>query len=83
MTMNWQDIPEIIQFGVNHNIYVYFNTVLYPQNISLQNCPRHVAQNIIDYYRNFAIIGEGHYYSYNKRQLKDLTKMLAYWHQLE
>jgi MoaA/NifB/PqqE/SkfB family radical SAM enzyme len=82
MTLNWQEMPEIIQYGIDHKIYIYFNTVFYPENLSLKNIDREFAVKIINYFEYFKFQGSGFYFNYNQKQLLGLTNMLKFWHQV-
>lgn len=82
MTLNWEEMPEIIQYGIDHEIYIYFNTVFYPEELSLKNIHLDAAKKIITHYETVQFQGKGFYYEYNKRQMEGLMNMLKYWHKI-
>lgn len=82
MTENWKEMPEIIQYGIDNGIYIYFNTVFFPESLSLKNIDKEFALRIVNYYENFNFQGTGFYSDYNKKQLVGLSNMLKFWHQI-
>lgn len=82
MTLNWEEMPEIIQYGIDQQIYIYFNTVFYPEELSLKNISIDSAKEIILRYESSQFRGEGFYYDYNKKQIEGLINMIKYWHNI-
>lgn len=82
MTINWEEMPEIIQYGITNEIYVYFNTVFFPENLSLMNIDKELAIDIIRNYENFELLGKGFYFEYNKKQLIGLINLIKHWHSI-
>lgn len=80
MTINWQDMPEIIQYGIDNQIYIYFNTVFEPKNLSLIYIDQVLAQEIILGYKSHHFTGNGNFFEYNMKQINGLIKMIEYWH---
>jgi MoaA/NifB/PqqE/SkfB family radical SAM enzyme len=83
MTENWDEMPTIIQYGINNEIFIYFNTLFYPENLSLKNIDKELVLKIINYYENSIFYGNGFFFDYNQKQLVGLSNMLKYWHQIE
>jgi hypothetical protein len=75
-------MPEIIQHGINNNIYIYFNTVINPENLSLKYLEKFDAEKIIKFYSEYNFTGSGFYYDYNLKQFLGLINMINYWHSL-
>lgn len=82
MTNNWEEIPEIIQYGIDNKIYIYFNTVIFPENLSLKNIDKEFANEIVLKYENYVLDGDGFYYEYNKKQLIGLINLIKFWHSI-
>ncbi len=82
MTLNWREMPAIIQHGIDKKIYIYFNTVFYPQELSLKHISRNEAEQILSFYNEYQFNGIGHFYAYNLRQIEGLKNMIRYWHHL-
>lgn len=82
MTLNWEEMPSIIQYGIDKRIYIYFNTVIYPEELSLKNIDIEYAKEIISVYEAVKYNGNGFYYSYNLKQISGLINMIKYWHNL-
>ncbi len=80
MTLNWSELPEIVQYGIDNKIYIYFNTVFFPENLSLKNIEKSLASEIVKQYDSTFFEGNGFYFEYNKLQLEGLRKMICYWH---
>lgn len=83
MSTNWQDMPEIIQYGIDHHIYIYFNTVFNPSRLSLKNISKEEALKIINQYNAVKYRGSGHFINHNLNQIQGLTNMIKFWHQIE
>jgi MoaA/NifB/PqqE/SkfB family radical SAM enzyme len=82
MILNWEEMPEIIQHGINNNIYIYLNTVINPENLSLKYLEKFDAEKIIKFYSEYNFTGSGFYYDYNLKQFLGLINMINYWHSL-
>lgn len=56
MTLNWEEIPEIVNFGVRNTVQVNFNTVLEPKDLSLKYLSKAKLDEILKNYRNASIL---------------------------
>lgn len=55
MTMNWQEIPEIFDWGTKNSVQVNLNTVLSPNELSIRNLGKSEIEKIIYYYENIRL----------------------------
>lgn len=72
MTVNWRDIPELLHFAEKHKFGIYFNTVFWPEHLSLTSLNSKELQNIVQYYsvQQFAL--KSHIGKLNNDKFKDL-----------
>lgn len=82
MTVNWQEMPAITQFAIDNGMHTYFNTVFYPENLSLKNISATEATEIVQFYENQQYKGTDRYLKYNLSQIEGLTNMIRFWHGL-
>ncbi len=55
MRVNWQEIPETVQFCNNRGIYLMYNQVDSPVNLSLHTLPTSELQQVVDYLKQQAM----------------------------
>ena len=46
MRNNWEEMPKFLDFVEEHDVKLWFNTVLYPENLSIWNLPAETMQEI-------------------------------------
>lgn len=49
ITLNWHELPEMLNFCLEKNISLYFNAVFHPKELSLKELPTGEQQKIIDF----------------------------------
>jgi MoaA/NifB/PqqE/SkfB family radical SAM enzyme len=79
--LNWQEIPGIVEFCNQHSIQVYFNTVTYPRELSLETMPAAELHKVISFMESANIPSAGYVPAYNKRMYDDMLNQLRAWHQ--
>lgn len=81
MIDNWQDLPQLLSFCNHHNIYLHFNVVWSPEELSLMNLPAQELKKVIVFleqnipatslFRRIEIK--------NKKVFRDLIETLKHW----
>jgi MoaA/NifB/PqqE/SkfB family radical SAM enzyme len=81
MTINWNEIPDMVTHCNKEDIYMFFNTVFKPEEYSLRFLPARILGNIISHYKsvNFPPIRDVH--GHNVNSFNDLIKQLERWHE--
>jgi len=79
MTINWKEMPDLIRHCNNNKTFVYFNTVFYPEELSLQSFPSLQLRGIIAYYEKQKFDGYGSLFRINKMVFQGLINQLKEW----
>jgi MoaA/NifB/PqqE/SkfB family radical SAM enzyme len=80
MKQNWDEIPELVNFCNNKEIYIYFNTV-YTKGFDLRELPASTLSQILECYQNAQINGKSYIARRNNSFLKSLTHQIIDWYQ--
>jgi radical SAM protein with 4Fe4S-binding SPASM domain len=49
MNMNWDEMVEFVKFTNEHDCYLWYNTILYPTNVSIKHLPGNQIAEILYY----------------------------------
>ena len=79
MTLNWHEIPALIEFCNRHEISICFNTVFKPAEYTLRFLPKFILQNIIAYYRKVELPSGTRREKENLGCFHDLISQLECW----
>ncbi len=79
MQINWDEIPEIVNFCNKKNVFIYFNTV-YTKGFSLQELSSEKLNEIIDFYKKSIIFGKSYISIRNKRFFYDFIAQIEQWY---
>lgn len=82
MQMNWDEIPEIVNFCIEKNVFIYFNTV-YTEGFSLQEFSSEKLNEIIEFYKKSNIYGNGYISKRNKKIFYNFITQVEQWCQLK
>ncbi|MFN8790407.1 MAG: twitch domain-containing radical SAM protein [Bdellovibrionales bacterium] len=55
MTMNWEEIPSLFNWGTKETVQVNLNTVVSPHELSLRSLPREKLREIAQYYKSTSL----------------------------
>lgn len=83
MTVNWEGIPDIINFCNSYNAHVFFNTVMTPQHLSLFCLPPEKLEPIISYLENAKLRAANYIENSNKIAYLEYVAELRTWYQYE
>lgn len=82
MTDNLQDIPELIQFALKNRLYLYFNLLQYPRQLSPKYMPPEELRKRIDEYKKLRIPS----WTIRQREVKmhflSLIRQLELWQKI-
>jgi len=82
MQQNWEEIPDIVNFSNNKNVFIYFNTV-YNEGFSLQELDSVTLKKIITHYKKAEINGNSYISKRNKRFFYDLIHQIEEWYKIK
>lgn len=80
MTVNWQEMPALVEYCNANNIFVFFNTVFKPEEYTLRFLPAKLLESIIKYYQQFKFTHSNYTQFQNNNSFKDLINQLKNWH---
>lgn len=91
MTNNWQDIPEMFDWGTQKVIQINMNTVVHPEELSIKFLPKEKIKEILDFYKSIKLKTWEDFYnepnpwtktiSENNNQIfKTYINQIQYWH---
>ncbi len=49
MTLNWKELPELLTFCVEKELFLYFNAVFSPAELSLREIPSEMLEHVIQF----------------------------------
>jgi MoaA/NifB/PqqE/SkfB family radical SAM enzyme len=79
MTVNCYEIPELINFGNDKNIGVFFHTVVKPQELSLKYQTVEFLEKLIAYLRNFRFLCKTANEKTNSEKYNNLILLIESW----
>lgn len=79
MTINWQEIPDIINFCNQRRAWIYFNTVIYPPELSIQQLGSSEIDNIIIKLSGCSLETGNIFSNKNKKHFIDFIMLLRGW----
>lgn len=82
MQMNWDEIPEIVNFCIEKNVFIYFNTV-YTKSFSLQEFSSAKLLEIIEFYKNAKNHRNGYISRRNKKTFNDFINQIKKWQSIK
>jgi len=78
--MNWEEIPEIVKFCNENNIYLYFSTMFHPKELSLWNLPAENLKEIISFYDRQVFKTNNSLSKKNVQLFLSLKNSVKYWY---
>lgn len=82
MILNWQEIPRMIQYGNDKGIYIYFNTVWFPNSLSLRSLPSEELKKIITFYNEFEWSENDIVEQHNVATFKSYVNQIKKWQEI-
>lgn len=82
MQINWDEIPEIVNFCIKKNVFIYFNTV-YTEEFSIQKFNSAKLLEIIEFYKNAKINKNGYISRRNKKIFYDFINQVQEWYKIK
>jgi 4-hydroxybenzoate polyprenyltransferase/sulfatase maturation enzyme AslB (radical SAM superfamily) len=80
MRSNWTEIPEIIGYSDRLGAFVYFNTVLEPNELALWSLPLTELKNVITCLENHRLQRHGFISGRNKKHFHSFLDQLRSWY---
>lgn len=84
MVTNWQGLPDLVNFANEKNIHTFYNTVWYPEKLSLQSLYPFTMRRVIKYLKEQSngFKTDTKVQRLNNLKYSEVIKMLEYWLQL-
>lgn len=79
MTLNWQEIPDLVRYCNANRTYIYFNTVISPEELSLRSMSSNELQSIVDRYEKQSFSKNGSIQWHNQQAFASLTNQIKAW----
>jgi hypothetical protein len=76
MRNNWQELPHFLEFCNDHDILLFFNTVLHPEELSLRTMSQPELGEVIDFLRSVDTPDRTAAQRFNKADYLDLIHQL-------
>lgn len=81
ITLNWHEMPGIVQYCNEKGIKVFFNTVVLPQEYSISNLPASELERIVAFYQSITLPNTTPTEQYNKNMFDDMVKLVVAWYE--
>jgi MoaA/NifB/PqqE/SkfB family radical SAM enzyme len=84
MVTNWQGLPDLVNFANEKSIHTFYNTVWYPERLSLQSLYPFTMRRVIKYLneKSTGFKTDTKIQRLNNLKYSELVKMMEYWLQL-
>jgi MoaA/NifB/PqqE/SkfB family radical SAM enzyme len=79
MQQNWKEMPYFLRFCNEQGIYLYFNTVTWPEDHSLETMSQDELSKIVKFLRPVILIENTDVHRYNNSNYRDLIRQISYW----
>jgi molybdenum cofactor biosynthesis enzyme MoaA len=79
MVSNWHEIPEIVEFANARGMTLFFNTVIFPVELSLKHLPRERQSEIATFFRKAVREPRDAREAANFRALTDVAHQIEGW----
>lgn len=79
MKQNWKELPDILKFCDENNIFLFFNTVIFPPYCSLWSCSSEKLPEIINYLGSYTFKKNTPARKSNSENYQNLIFQLSNW----
>lgn len=79
MQQNWKEIPRLLEFCNKQDIHLYFNTVVYPKEASLETIGYEKLCEIVDYLKAKELTHYSRLHKNNNSKYQDLINQIIYY----
>jgi len=79
MTLNYKEIPNIIEYWSEKNINIFPKLVWVPVNLSLKNLPLDKLNEIIDFYKNYKFKSKSENFINNYNRYNSVINQIVAW----
>lgn len=82
MQQNWNEIPEIVKFCNEKNVFIYFNTV-YTSGFAISELSEEKLLELLTYYRTFKIAAKSYIAKRNSRFFRNFISNVESWYNVK
>jgi MoaA/NifB/PqqE/SkfB family radical SAM enzyme len=79
MQQNWKEMPHFLEFCNEQGIYLFFNTVTYPENATLQAMKRDELVEVLDYLKAVKLTEGTDLHQRNNSNYCDMVRQILYY----
>ncbi|HOZ29940.1 MAG TPA: radical SAM protein [Bacteroidales bacterium] len=79
MPQNWKEIPNLVEYCNNKNVFIYFNTV-YTSGFAISDLSEDKLLEILNYYKTINIPVRSYISKRNLKFFKDFVLNVEYWY---
>ncbi|MFH1319499.1 MAG: radical SAM protein [Bacteroidota bacterium] len=80
MRQNWRELPDFINFCNRLDACVYFNTVWFPEELSLANWESGILKEVCKYLSGFTFPDETPLQQHNNKHFTDFVTQVNFWY---
>jgi MoaA/NifB/PqqE/SkfB family radical SAM enzyme len=81
MRINWKEIPDLINFCNDFDAIIYFNTVIYPDNLAIWSLESSEIIKIKEFYENAKLIKHSSMSLKNYERFEHFKNQINLWHE--
>lgn len=82
MTLNWREIPRIVQYCNEKEIYIYFNTVWYPYELSIRSLSTAELKEVNAFYDTFSWSKGNNVENHNITAFQSYVNQVKKWQEM-
>jgi MoaA/NifB/PqqE/SkfB family radical SAM enzyme len=79
MQQNWKEMPHFLEFCNEQGIRLFFNTVTYPENATLQTMRRAELARVVDYLEAVKLVKGTSLHHHNNSNYSDMVRQISYY----
>lgn len=76
MQQNWRELPHFLEFCNEHDILLFFNTVIYPEDMSLRTMTRGELGEVVEYLKATEFSDHTDAHKWNKNNYLDMIHQI-------
>jgi len=79
MTVNWHEMPDLVKHCDERDIRIYFNTVVFPRDCSLQSFSSEKLDEVISHFASYDAEPKSKHQQENRAVFNDLVHQVTAW----
>lgn len=79
MQQNWKEMPLFLEFCNERGVYLFFNTVTYPEHVALQTMKRGELEKVVEFLESVELKKPTSLHAHNNSNYCDLVRQVSYY----